>query len=214
MKAATQTHSHTDTQPHSQTATHTATATQPHSRTDTQTRSHTDTQPHRHAATQTRSHTDTQPHTHTHTHTYTQPHIYTHSHTATQTHSYTVTHTHTHTQPHSHTATQAHSHTDTHNAIGADKQQMYSTALQQPDIHRQDVQGYQRSDRVGVHTCFIFRKSRYRTSVKRPAILMSFLGFPEFIQVNAGIISAGTFPSMSLPSTVHCHPNHSTLHNR
>ena len=35
------------------------------------------------------------------------------------------------------------------NAMGADKQQMFRASLQQPDIHRQEVQGYQRSDRVG-----------------------------------------------------------------
>jgi len=40
-------------------------------------------------------------------------------------------------------------HTDAHIAIGADKHHMYRTAPQQPDIHRQEVQGYQRSDRVG-----------------------------------------------------------------
>lgn len=38
---------------------------------------------------------------------------------------------------------------DTRNAIGADYHHMYRTAMQQPDINRQEVQGYWRSDRVG-----------------------------------------------------------------
>lgn len=39
-------------------------------------------------------------------------------------------------------------HTDTHNAVSAEKHQVCCTALQRPDVHRQEVQGYQRRDRV------------------------------------------------------------------